>query len=362
MKLLVFAAIPPPVHGQNVMVAAMLDGLRARSEFEVFHVNPQLSATAADIGRWRPGKLVSLLRACGRALALRARHGPMSLYYVPAPGKRAALYRDWLVMLLCRPFFSRVIFHWHAVGLGDWLTRRATGPERWLTKLLLGRVALSLVLAPELAEDAAVLRPRRTLVVPNGIPDPVSGSAEGTPKLPSARCELLFLGAGSHEKGLFRTVAAVNAANARKPGGFRLTFAGAFVSKADETAFRAAAAYSDGAIRHAGFADETAKKHLFAHSDAFVFPTTYPHEGQPLVLLEAMAHGLKIVASRWRAIPGMLPADGVWLVDPNVPEELPNALLAAADAPADPMVPRRHFLAHFTLEKHVDRLAEALLS
>ena len=35
-----------------------------------------------------------------------------------APGKRAALYRDWVVMVLCRPFFRQVIHHWHAVGLG----------------------------------------------------------------------------------------------------------------------------------------------------------------------------------------------------------------------------------------------------
>ena len=37
-------------------------------------------------------------------------------YYVPAPGKRVALYRDWLVMFICRPFFSGVILHWHAVA------------------------------------------------------------------------------------------------------------------------------------------------------------------------------------------------------------------------------------------------------
>ena len=44
-----------------------------------------------------------------------------NFYYVPAPGKRVALYRDWLVMLLCRPFFKNIILHWHAAGLAKWL-------------------------------------------------------------------------------------------------------------------------------------------------------------------------------------------------------------------------------------------------
>ena len=39
----------------------------------------------------------------------------------PAPGKHSALYRDWLVMLLCRPFFKRLVLHWHAAGLAKWL-------------------------------------------------------------------------------------------------------------------------------------------------------------------------------------------------------------------------------------------------
>ena len=92
--------------------ATLVDGLRHAPEFELFHVNPRLSRDAADIGRWRAGKLLPLLAACVHAWRLRLRHGSMTFYYVPAPGKRSALYRDWIVMLLCRPFFSRLVLHW----------------------------------------------------------------------------------------------------------------------------------------------------------------------------------------------------------------------------------------------------------
>src|SRR4051812_17333941 len=75
MKLLVLAQTPPPLHGQSAMVQTLLDGLGASPGFEVHHVNLRLSADAADIGRWRPGKVAGILRACVSALWLRLSKG-----------------------------------------------------------------------------------------------------------------------------------------------------------------------------------------------------------------------------------------------------------------------------------------------
>jgi glycosyltransferase involved in cell wall biosynthesis len=45
-------------------------------------------------------------------------------------------------------------------------------------------------------------------------------------------------------------------------------------------------------------------KHLhYQWADVFVYPTYYPPEGQPLVLLEALGAGLPVIATRWAAIP-----------------------------------------------------------
>jgi hypothetical protein len=38
-KILVFAHVPPPHHGQSVMVQVLLDGLREDERFEVHHVD-----------------------------------------------------------------------------------------------------------------------------------------------------------------------------------------------------------------------------------------------------------------------------------------------------------------------------------
>ncbi len=358
MKLLVFAHTPPPVHGQSVMIATLLEGLRGDPEVELLHVNPRLSRDAADIGRWRPGKIFALLAACGRAWGLRLRHGTMAFYYVPAPGKRGALYRDWLVMLLCRPCFRRLVLHWHAVGLGDWLACHATPPERWLTRVLLGRADLAIVLAPELSADAQALAPHQIAIVPNGVPDP------GPPSIRTAQfqCEVLSLGLGSRSKGLFDTLEGVALAHARMPKGFRLTFAGSFENAEDEREFQArSASLGPGVVRWVGFANEAAKRELFSTASVFCFPTSYPHEGQPLTLIEALAHDVPIITTRWRAIPGLLPPGHVWFVEPGRPDQIADALLARTRREGPPAgVLRAHYLAHFTREHHLAALAQAL--
>src|ERR1051325_1604143 len=131
MKVLVFAHTPPPHHGQSYMVQLMLDGFdgdrrrrpTAGSAHGVhcYHVNARISKKLEDIGDFRFGKFLLLLGYCAQAIWYRFRYGVENFYYIPAPGKKSALYRDWLVMFLCRPFFKRLILHWHAAGLAKWL-------------------------------------------------------------------------------------------------------------------------------------------------------------------------------------------------------------------------------------------------
>ena len=354
MKLLVLAQTPPPVHGQSVMVQTLLDGLPGRG-IAVHHVNLALSRDSADIGRWRIGKFFAVLRACTRVITAKFRDGCDTLYNIPAPGKRGALYRDWTVMLLCRPFFPRLVLHWHASGLGEWLASEATAPERWLTRWLLGRADIALVLAPELRADAGCLAAKKIAVVPNGIADP--GPAE--PRAAAAECRVLFLGLCSEEKGVFAAANAVLAANQKAPRAFAFTAAGPFPDAATETRLRELCASHPEILRCLGPVHGVEKARLFQTSDVLCLPTRYPAEGQPLVLLEAMAHDLPVIATRWRGIPALLPPESI-LVAPGDPEALVAALRQFRDRPPLAGVFRRHFLAHFTVEQHLDQLVAAL--
>jgi glycosyltransferase involved in cell wall biosynthesis len=359
MKLLVLAQTPPPLHGQSAMVRTLVTALPPLG-IELHHVNLRLSRDAADIGRWRPGKLFAVLGACGRALGTRFRHGGDTLYYIPAPAKRGALYRDWLVMLLCRPFFRRLVLHWHAAGLGEWLRTHATAPERWLTQLLLGRADLALVLGEALRADATVLRPRQIAVVRNGIPDPCPGFERSAAAGNHPRTAL-FVGLGLTTKGVFDALAAVRLANqSAGPNRWRLVVAGDLPDPAQAAELREHAQRSDGSLVLAGFVSGATKHELFARADVLVFPTYYPAETQGLVVAEALAYDLPVIVTDWRAVAENLPDHHVQRVAVRSPAEIATALAQVAALPPTAGHLRDWYLQHYTVERHLAAVAAAL--
>ena len=345
------------------MVHALVDGLPTLG-ISVHHVNLRLSDDAQDIGRWRIGKFYRTLASAYRTIRMRFSHGCDSLYYVPAPpAKRGALYRDWLLMLCCRPFFRRCILHWHAVGLGEWLQNEATGLERVITRLLLGRAHLAIVLGEALRADAELLKPRRVAIIPNGIASPSAPAPAPAP--PPYR--VLFLGLCSEEKGLFAAASAVLEANRLTRSGdsrpaFALTAAGPFDRHETADRFHRLCGEHPNVFRHAGTVAGAAKRALFAESHALVLPTRYAAEGMPLVALETLAHDRPIIATDWRALREVVTADVGILISSADDAGLAAALLKLKNHPPAPRACRARFLAHFTLERHLSALAAALHS
>ncbi len=370
MKLIVFAHVPPPHHGQSQMVQLMVDGFRSRPELgiEVLHVDARLSLGMSDVGSVRGGKVRALLGYCQRALRLSIDQRCRTLYYIPSPPKRSSLYRDFLVMVLIRWRFNRVILHWHAVGLGAWLESEARFWERWMAHACLGRAERAIVLAASNRGDAEVLHPRSVAVVSNGIPDPCPDFADSLAKRRSevaARSEIqvLFMAHCTRDKGLFGAVEAVVAANGT--GGrtrrFRLTVAGSFLSGAEETEFRERIRRPDalGCVEIAGFVSGVDKDRLLRRSDVFLFPTYFANEGQPLNLIEALAYGLPCVTTRWRSIPEYFAADYPGLCIPRDIPALAQALHAVVDR-VDGGILRLEYERRFAVGPHLEALASAI--
>lgn len=404
MKLLVFAHVPPPHHGQSYMVKLMLDGFggdcRTWTEhcsnsfgIECYHVNARFSRGLEDIGEFQSIKLARLIFHCLEAVWCRFRYGVENFYYVPAPGKPVALYRDWLVMLICRPFFKRIIFHWHAAGLAKWIETTRGIRARALTYRLSKPVNLSIVLSKYNFADAEKLLSKRVCLVNNGVPDPCPDFAEKI--LPRRRARflarkkilagetltdadrartgddpetinVLFLAHCTWQKGLFAAMEAVVTANrdlaARHlPLRMKLTAAGNFVSSDEKAEFDRLLQQVDfaQAVSHLGFISGEKKQRTLGEADLFCFPTRYLGENQPVNVIEAMAFGLPTVATRWRSLPEMFPPDYPGIVLSQSPREIAAALfILAAQRTGEQL--RQNFLQHFTVDCYLKNLARTI--
>jgi glycosyltransferase involved in cell wall biosynthesis len=410
MKLLVFAHVPPPYHGQSYMVQLMLNGFggnhreRKRREsaghanpfgMKCYHVNARYSRTLEDVGEFQGTKIFLILFYCLQAIWCRFRYGVDNFYYVPAPGKRVALYRDWLVMFICRPFFKRIILHWHAAGLAKWLETSVQIRTRAVTYHAFQKPALSVVISNYNVADAEKLLSRRVRRVNYGIPDPCRdfektvlprwkarfaarvklfrneplGPADlentgGDPQI----VKVLYLAHCMREKGLFAAAQAVVLANriltSRKcPVQMKLLAAGSFVTNEEKLEFEGLLKTPEfaSAVDCLGFVSGLKKESALREADLFCFPTRYSAENQPVTLIEAMAFGLPTVTTRWRSIPEMFPPGYPGLVADQSTEPIAAALLALMTQESGEYL-REHFLSRFTIERHLTNLAGALRS
>lgn len=410
MKLLVFAHTPPPLHGQSYMVQLMLQGFGgdqlskssgvaaspapgADLGIQCYHVNTRLSRRLEDIGEFHSTKLLRLLLYCFEAIWYRFRYGIENFYYIPAPGKKSALYRDWMVLCLCRPFFKRVILHWHAAGLGKWLETSVQMRTRTLTYHLSKQADLSVVLSRYNVADAEKLMPQRVRVVGNGIPDPCPDFRQkilprrlarfaARDKLLNHRklepvdlhetggdpqtVRILFLAHCMEEKGLFDSMRAVALANRtlaeqQSPIRLKLVVAGTFVRVEEREQFDRLAAEPElsECVEYIGFVTGESKRRVFVEADCFCFPSYYYAESFGLVLVEAMAFGLPIVTTRWRSLPELFPTDYPGLVSIKSPAKVAAAILNLLPQETGEGF-RQMYLARFTLEAHLTKLAEAI--
>lgn len=383
------------------MVKTMLDGFGGdqrkrkwkeeapRPEIECFHVNARFASDMKDMGSFRPGKALLLVRYILEAFWCRFRYGADVLYYCPAMPAKATLLRDIVVLLVLRPFFRRTYFFWHAAGLGEWLESGAVSqPVRWLAHRALRGADLSLSPAPLNVPDLEKFAPKVSGAVPYGIPDPCPEFNTTVLPLRKARMlersnlkadanfqnqasnhiSILYMALCAEEKGMLDAIEALSLLKKSEgafhsPYSFTLIVAGKFLNPAEESKFRAKVEQHglEREVSYAGFISGEEKNRLLTASDLFCFPTYFSGESAPIVILEAMAFGLPIVSTRWRNIPEFFPPNYPGIVDIKQPAQVASAILTVLKV--DPVIEfRERFLREFTIEKHLRSLSSAFLA
>lgn len=155
----------------------------------------------------------------------------------------------------------------------------------------------------------------RIRVVPHGVDLPSEAPASGREDI------ILFVGTLQKRKNISRLVTAFE----RLPGNWKLILTGATGGYgATKIMSGIEASPARARIEITGRLSDPALRRLYRRSRIFAFPSL--DEGFGIPALEAMAHGLPVIASNRSALPEVV-GDAAVLVDPYSTDEIESALL-----------------------------------
>lgn len=322
--------LPPPVHGVTLVNQRVAASAVLAEHLELEIVPLRFAASLDDLGRVSARKVGRAL-ATGLSLARRLighRRRPDAVYLTMSP-YGGALYRDCIYAAVARLASVPRIYHLHARGVSDAL---GTGWRRRVGAWVFDGAWVIHVGRHLVDETARLGDAARVLVVENGVPDrnpsgAIASSGRAVPRL-------LFLSNMIADKGPLVLVEALAVLH-RRGIALEATFAGAAGDGRTIDEFHAAIARHDLAdrVHYIGPSFDAAKDDLLAAHDLFALPTS--RDAFPLVLLEAMQHGLPIVATTVGAIPEIV-VDGEtgFLVAPWDVASLADRLEQLATEPA----------------------------
>ena len=311
-KILFVLHLPPPVHGASMVGKYIRDSRLINSEFDCHYVNLTTAASLEDIGKGGVRKLWAFCRKL-KEIYLAIRRTRPDLVYVTPNTAGGPFYKDFVIVEWCKWWSGKgTILHFHNKGV-------ATRQDRWLDNRLYRRFFRHtevILLGEPLYEDVKKYVAREHVhFCANGIEEATKRWGYETERSSYETLTLRNAGATKREggarilwltnimltKGLMEFLDALALLKERDVE-FFVDFVGGTTAEISEEAFRQALADRglEGCTHYAGKKYGEDKEAFFQRADIFVLPSYT--EAFPLTILEAMEHGLPVVATNVGAV------------------------------------------------------------
>ncbi len=328
-RVLVVGQLPPPVHGTTVMAERLLQCFSGIGVAYIF-VERRFSDHIGEVGHfhlWKLPRAVGFFLRLARVAAVERGASFCVLFLGCSPGSFTL---EACAALLLKRLGHRVVPYIHGLGFP---ALAASGRfYALLVKAVLASAERVVVLGQVGVRDVKYwVRPERIRIVPNTT-EPICSSVWGPieQRRDPERLRCLYLSTLEPTKGALEFVQAADRV-ARYAENVDFVLAGQATS--DEYLRRIEAFVSErglsSRVEILGPVYGKEKQVLLSSADLFVFPTNYRYENQPLVVLEAMRHGLPVISTRRGCIPEQV-EEGVsgLLVDSGRPDLLAEAILS----------------------------------
>jgi glycosyltransferase involved in cell wall biosynthesis len=297
-KLLFVGLFPPPVDGQRLMTLSVYERIS----------NVGVSVDRYDVDksfRWLDRQLSKLVSAIGACVAVvRGRvKGYSALYLVPHSG--GLLLLSCLIALVARACGYVLAVHYHSYLNMNRHSRLMAGFIG-----ICGPKAIHIVLAPPMARDLQhnYRSARRVVVLSNcGFVEPHSATdhqSDGRRRLRIGHLSNLSI-----EKGLGAVLDCMRALR-RRSVEVELWLAGPAENQDTEKLIKTAQAELGEHLGYFGRLDSVEVRKFYRGIDVFLFPTMYRHEAEPLVIIDAMASGVPVIATDRGCIDYLLQSSG----------------------------------------------------
>jgi glycosyltransferase involved in cell wall biosynthesis len=290
--VLLIGPTPPPYHGVAVATQVMLDSTLTK-EFSLAHLDISDRRGIQHVNQPDLHDVVLFIRQWVHLLALLVRRRP-HLIHLPISQTSVGFFRDsafiWPVYLAG----GRVVLHLHGGNFRAWYEACGAGMKAYV-RFVINRASRMVVLGESLKGLFQGLVPsERVAVVPNGIDWPATAPCERNAAR-KRRYRVLYVGTLNRYKGAVALLAAVPFVEAARQD-IEFAFAGPWSDARDRVAAEAFVAERGiaEAVSFVGLVSGDQKRAAFESADLFVFPGLQ-QEGQPLVVIEAMAAGLPVL-------------------------------------------------------------------
>jgi glycosyltransferase involved in cell wall biosynthesis len=358
--LTILGQTPPPWHGQAVATQILFD--HDWPDFDGEFVRMDYSEDMDEVGRFqfrKIGRLLRLIIATRRSLS----RGPESiLLYPPASAKWIPFLRDVFFLACVRGKAAKTVFIFHASGLAAFA--KAGSVRSWLAEIAYHGADMALEVAEEAVAPHEVFHAKRHKWCPCGIEVPQLPRER---RAPGAPLKVLFVGSLQEGKGVLEILK--TAAHLKESGHadrFRFEIVGSWMDEDfNSQAFAMQRELGlEEMILFPGQLTGDDKWEAYRKADVFFFPSHYPSEASPIVLMEALGSGLPVVTTAWNGIPALMKGcPTATLLPVKSPAEYAGALLghaAKTDTPEEVSRQSREFYrAHFLPERFVERVNRA---
>lgn len=328
-KIYFILHLPPPIHGAAMMGEYIKESKIINESFNCTFQNLALAKDIQDIGKGGIIKIYTFFKLITKVIYEILRQKP-DLCYITPNAKGGAFYKDFIIVLLLKILRQNIVVHYHNKGISD---KQNNFFDDLLYRIFFKNIKVILLTKQLYKDIKKYVNIKNIYYCPNGIPLQKNFSCAYS-KNNNNDFNIIFLSNMMIGKGVLDLLYACKILKDRKKT-FKCHFIGKW-SDINESFFKEKIHKLglDDFVRTYGAIYGKEKNKFYENANLFVFPTYYHNECFPLVLLEAMEHGLPCISTNEGGIEDIIDNNKTgFIVEKKSPKLLANKIEYCIDNP-----------------------------